>query len=94
MVKFVLAVYGSRGDVEPGAAVGVELLRRGHDVAMAVPPDMLGFVGTAGLAAVAYGPDSQGLLHDEDFIGNLSNEDAESAQHSARSHRACEPGMC
>ncbi|MGC2653384.1 MAG: glycosyltransferase [Mycobacterium sp.] len=73
-MKFVLAVYGSRGDVEPGAAVGVELLRRGHDVAMAVPPDMLGFVGTAGLAAVAYGPDAQGLLHDENFIGNLSNK--------------------
>jgi vancomycin aglycone glucosyltransferase len=74
VVKFVLAVYGSRGDVEPGAAVGVELLRRGHDVVMAVPPDMLGFVGSAGLAGVAYGPDSQGLLHDQDFIGNLSTK--------------------
>ena len=55
-MKFVLATYGSRGDIEPGAAVGLELLRRGHDVRMAVPPDQVGFVESAGLAAVAYGP--------------------------------------
>jgi UDP:flavonoid glycosyltransferase YjiC (YdhE family) len=58
-VKFVLAGYGSRGDVEPCVAVGRELQRRGHDVRMAVPPNMLGFVESAGLAAVAYGPDSR-----------------------------------
>jgi vancomycin aglycone glucosyltransferase len=56
-MKFVLASCGSRGDVEPFAAVGQELLRRGHDVRMAVPPNMLGFIESAGLAAVAYGPD-------------------------------------
>jgi vancomycin aglycone glucosyltransferase len=58
-MKFVLAGYGSRGDVEPCAAVGRELQRRGHDVRMAVPPNMLGFVESAGLAAVPYGPDTQ-----------------------------------
>jgi vancomycin aglycone glucosyltransferase len=58
-MKFVVAGYGSRGDVEPCVAVGRELLRRGHDVRMAVPPNMLGFVESAGLAAVAYGPDSR-----------------------------------
>ncbi|HZE18406.1 MAG TPA: glycosyltransferase, partial [Mycobacterium sp.] len=62
------AGYGSRGDVEPFAAVARELLRRGHDVCMAVPPNMLGFVESAGLAAVAYGPDVQALVHDEDFV--------------------------
>jgi UDP:flavonoid glycosyltransferase YjiC (YdhE family) len=56
-MKFVLASYGSRGDIEPCAAVGRELLRRGHDVRMAVPPELVGFVESAGLAAVAYGPD-------------------------------------
>ena len=58
-MKFVLACYGTRGDVEPCAAVGRELLRRGHEVRMAVPPDLVGFVESAGLAAVAYGPDTQ-----------------------------------
>jgi UDP:flavonoid glycosyltransferase YjiC (YdhE family) len=61
-MKFVLAFYGTRGDVEPGVAVGRELLRRGHDVRMAVPPDLVGFAEAAGLAAVAYGPDIQQWL--------------------------------
>jgi UDP:flavonoid glycosyltransferase YjiC (YdhE family) len=68
-MKFVVAGYGSRGDVEPCVAVGRELLRRGHDVRMAVPPNMLGFVESAGLAAVAYGPDSQAV---EGFRRDLS----------------------
>jgi vancomycin aglycone glucosyltransferase len=58
-MKFVVAGYGGRGDVEPCAAVARELLRRGHDVRMAVPPNMLGFIESAGLAGVAYGPDSR-----------------------------------
>ncbi len=61
-MKFVLACCGSRGDVEPFAAVGRELLRRGHDVRMAVPPDLVGFAEAAGLAAVPYGPDIHAWL--------------------------------
>jgi len=61
-MKFVLAFYGTRGDVEPGVAVGRELMRRGHDVRMAVPPDLVGFAEAAGLATVAYGPDIQEWL--------------------------------
>jgi UDP:flavonoid glycosyltransferase YjiC (YdhE family) len=58
-MKFVVASYGTRGDVEPCVAVGRELLRRGHEVRMAVPPDLVGFAESTGLAAVAYGPDTQ-----------------------------------
>ncbi len=58
-MKVVLAAHGTRGDVEPCATVGLELLRRGHEVRMSVPPDLVGFVESAGLAAVSYGPDSQ-----------------------------------
>jgi UDP:flavonoid glycosyltransferase YjiC (YdhE family) len=61
-MKFVLACHGTRGDVEPCAAVGRELLRRGHEVRMAVPPDLVGFAASAGLAAVAYGPDTHATL--------------------------------
>jgi UDP:flavonoid glycosyltransferase YjiC (YdhE family) len=67
-VKFVLAVHGTRGDVEPCAAVGLELLRRGHDVRMAVPENLLGFAETLGLTAVAYGPDSQAQLEEDIFL--------------------------
>src|SRR3984957_14655390 len=57
-MKVVLAAYGSRGDTEPFAAVGRELLRRGHDVCMAVAPSMVGLVELAGLAGAPFGPGS------------------------------------
>jgi len=56
-MKFVLSFYGTRGDVEPGVAVGRELMRRGHDVRIVVPPDLVAFAEAAGLAAIACGPD-------------------------------------
>ncbi|MCV7100455.1 glycosyltransferase [Mycobacterium palustre] len=58
-MKFVLAAHGTRGDIEPGATVAAELHRRGHEVRMAVPPNLVGFVESAGLSAVPYGPDTQ-----------------------------------
>src|SRR5882757_265996 len=71
-MKFALAVHGTRGDVEPCAAVGLELQRRGHEVCVAVPPDMLRFVESAGLTPVCYGPDAQ-AMHEEDFVHNFWN---------------------
>ncbi|OBI93906.1 glycosyltransferase [Mycobacterium sp. 1245805.9] len=69
-MKFALVSYGTRGDIEPCAAVGRELQRRGHDVRVAVPPNLIGFVESAGLPAVAYGQrDSQQQL-DKDFLHN------------------------
>ncbi|OBH02051.1 MULTISPECIES: glycosyltransferase [unclassified Mycobacterium] len=61
-MKVVLASYGMRGDVEPAVVVGRELLRRGHDVSMAVPPNLVGFAEAAGLTALAYGLDSRPLV--------------------------------
>ncbi|MGV0602984.1 glycosyltransferase [Mycolicibacterium sp. XJ1904] len=56
---YVLACYGTRGDVEPGLALARELLHRGHEVRVAVPPDLIGFAEAAGIAAVPYGLDTQ-----------------------------------
>ena len=61
-MKFVLANWGTRGEVEPYVAVGRELLRRGHDVRMAVAPEMVSFTEAAGPPAVAYGPDMKVIL--------------------------------
>src|ERR1700678_2502397 len=74
-MKFVVAGYGSRGDVEPCIAVGLELLRRGHDVRLAVtvPPDMLAFVESAGLTAAPYGPDWQAQMRDDGFVRMIQN---------------------
>jgi UDP:flavonoid glycosyltransferase YjiC (YdhE family) len=61
-MKFVLATWGSRGDIEPTAAVGRELVRRGHDVSMAVPPDLIEFSKAAVPATVGFGPNSRSIL--------------------------------
>ncbi|MCV7175823.1 glycosyltransferase [Mycolicibacterium sphagni] len=58
-MKFVLPSYGGRGDIEPSVVVGRELQRRGHDVHMAVPPNLVGFAEAAGLVAIPYGADSR-----------------------------------
>lgn len=64
-MKFVLAAYGTRGDVEPSLAAGRELLARGHDVRMAVPPNLIDLAESVGLTAVAYGPPPHDFWDDE-----------------------------
>jgi len=67
-MKIAVSIHGTRGDVEPCAAVALELKRRGHDVYMAVPPNLVEFVRSAGLpATVAFGPDSQQQLQGDVF---------------------------
>ena len=61
-MKVVLACHGVRGDVEPSVVIGRELLRRGHDVSIAVPPNVVSFAESAGLTAVAWGQDSQVMM--------------------------------
>ena len=63
-----MASYGSRGDVESSAAVGRELLRRGHQVRMAVPPNLVSLAESAGISPLPYGLDS---LKDLDAYRNL-----------------------
>jgi UDP:flavonoid glycosyltransferase YjiC (YdhE family) len=69
-LKFALACYGTRGDIEPSAAVGCELQRRGHDVRIAVPPEQVAFAESTGLKAVPYGPEVR-EFHDEEFLRNM-----------------------
>lgn len=68
-MKFALACYGTRGDIEPSVAVGRELQLRGHDVRLAVPPELVGFVEESALSAVPYGPPVADFL-DADFLRN------------------------
>ena len=73
-MRFVLAGYGTRGDVEPCAALGRELLRRGHEVRMAVSPDLVAFTEAAGLTTVPYGLHEEAMLDaHRDFWRALSS---------------------
>lgn len=67
-MKFVAAGYGSRGDVEPFAAVARKLRERGHDVCLAVPPGMIAFVESAGLAAVPFGSNTPSSMDPTDVV--------------------------
>ena len=63
-----LLAHGTRGDVEPCETVALELRRRGHDVRLAVPPNLVSFVASAGAGcALAYGVDSQKQLEADLF---------------------------
>jgi UDP:flavonoid glycosyltransferase YjiC (YdhE family) len=52
-MKFAVASYGTRGDIEPCLTIGRELMRRGHSVRMAVPPNLVDLAEAAGLPAIA-----------------------------------------
>lgn len=64
---------GSRGDVQPGIALAVELVRRGHTVTMAVPPNAVDLVRRAGLDARACGSDTAALLASDLVSRDLSS---------------------
>jgi UDP:flavonoid glycosyltransferase YjiC (YdhE family) len=46
-MKVVLACHGVRGDVEPCVVIGRELLRRGYEVKIAAPPNVVGLAEAA-----------------------------------------------
>ncbi|MGV8875097.1 MAG: glycosyltransferase [Rhodococcus sp. (in: high G+C Gram-positive bacteria)] len=69
-MKFVMPFHGSRGDVTPGLALGVELAHRGHDVVFGAPPNLLDFAraktaGSERVHVVSFGPDTQRLLESD-----------------------------
>ena len=61
-VRFAFALLGSRGDVQPALAVALELRGRGHEVEVAVAPNLVEFVARLGVPAVPVGGDSRDLL--------------------------------
>jgi len=65
-VRVALVTAGTRGDVQPMVALGVELERRGHDVIVGVPPNLTDFPGRAGLTALPIGADSREFLESPD----------------------------
>ncbi|MBH0775135.1 glycosyltransferase [Nocardia bovistercoris] len=65
-MKIAIPLTGTRGDVQPVVALGLELRGRGHDVILGAPPNLVDFVTATGLPAVSCGPDVQQLYSSEE----------------------------
>lgn len=50
-MRALLAAVGTRGDVQPAIALGLELRKRGHDVRMCISPNFVGWAKSLGLDA-------------------------------------------
>lgn len=66
-MRLVLPFTGSRGDVQPGLALAVELADRGHSVLFGAPPNLVAFATAAtnavdDITVVPFGPDTEELL--------------------------------
>jgi UDP:flavonoid glycosyltransferase YjiC (YdhE family) len=56
-MRFVIATYGSRGDVQPMLALSLALLHRGHQVLLAAPPEKAGWAEQMGCPFYPLGSD-------------------------------------
>ncbi|WP_433662910.1 glycosyltransferase [Nocardia sp. CA-128927] len=65
-MRVAIPLTGTRGDVQPAVALGLELRRRGHDVLLGAPPNLVDFATRAGLSAVSCGPDVQQLYSSDE----------------------------
>ncbi|APA99324.1 uncharacterized protein NS506_05278 [Nocardia seriolae] len=65
-MRIAIPLTGTRGDVHPIVGLGVELQRRGHEVLLGAPPNLVDFVTAAGLPAQSCGPDVQHLYSSEE----------------------------
>ncbi|MGW5316003.1 glycosyltransferase [Nocardia thailandica] len=62
MTRVLLAFTGSRGDAQPGVLLARELRARGHEVTLAVSPDLVDFATAAGVPVVPAGTAGTALL--------------------------------
>jgi UDP:flavonoid glycosyltransferase YjiC (YdhE family) len=72
-LRFLLATYGTRGDVHPMLALGLALVRKGHTVALAGPPEFAGDAHRLNLEYHPMGGNITAFLarHSSSIGGNL-----------------------
>jgi sterol 3beta-glucosyltransferase len=71
-MRVAILAHGTRGDVQPAVAVGDRLVRRGHEVAVAVNADLAEWVRRAGLEVVPSKLDVGGFLNSDRARGFLA----------------------
>lgn len=60
-MRVLLSTIGTRGDVQPLVALGVELRSIGHDAAFCVPPDFKAWIEGLGFIVTTIGPELRSL---------------------------------
>jgi UDP:flavonoid glycosyltransferase YjiC (YdhE family) len=65
-MRVTMLAVGSRGDVEPAAAVGTGLRARGYDVRLGAPPEFSSMAEAAGLEFAPVGPTAAEVLDEPD----------------------------
>ena len=70
--RLALLTVGTRGDVQPIAALGLALKDEGYDIVLAAPENFEGFVTDLGLEFARCGSDFQSLMHDPEMAYLLS----------------------
>lgn len=74
-MKVTIAANGSRGDVQPQIALALELRRRGHDVVLGVPLNLLPLAQACGVEALEFAPDTADLLASPLISRDLKSRD-------------------
>ncbi|MFE9788730.1 glycosyltransferase [Nocardia salmonicida] len=74
-MRSLLAFTGSRGDAQPGILLARALGERGHDVTLALAPNLVAFAHDHGVPAVPFGRDTADLLHAQRTDGRFTSRD-------------------
>ena len=72
-MKIAIQTFGTRGDVEPYVALGLELQARGHDVWLSVPEDFVDWVSGFGLTVHAINLDMGAYIRRAERLGITRN---------------------
>ncbi|WP_432570242.1 glycosyltransferase [Kineococcus sp. SYSU DK005] len=74
-MRTTVPATGSRGDVQPAAVLGAELVQRGHEVVLATTDDLTRFGEAVGIPVVPLGFDMRAFLRSDQGQELLRNTD-------------------
>ncbi|ABW09540.1 glycosyl transferase family 28 [Parafrankia sp. EAN1pec] len=74
-MRVAIFAMGTRGDAQPAAIIGAELVRRGHEVVLGVPGDLAGFGIRMGLDTASIGVDAHEFMGSEEVRAWLASGD-------------------
>ncbi|QBR92100.1 glycosyltransferase [Nocardioides euryhalodurans] len=97
-MRLALVTSGTRGDAQPLILLARELLERGHEPVLGLPPNLVALGEQAGLTTHALGPDTQQLVESEQGRAWLAAGDSKSfmkelSELSSRASEATTAGL-